>query len=287
MSLWERTQTKKEFSSPHYFFYPLSQFFRETSLFTCQKASYTVEAVLILPLMAIFFTMLLFFFRILQVQYTVEEALLYAGRKTAIESSITDSKEVLLASAKGYFLYALGENEIIETYVTGGIWGIMLWESEFLEEQICLRATYQMSLPIDIWDIGKIRLYSQNLFQKWKGDKGSMDTENETYVYITPNGTVYHTTPSCRILDIRIQSVNLSQIEEERGKNGQKYYSCSRCKDMSGENDVVYCTDYGTLYHMDISCSALKRTVNKVKREEIENRNPCSFCGLKTDELKQ
>lgn len=279
MSLWERTQTKKEFSSPHYDSYPLSQFFRETSPYICQKASYTVEAAVVIPLMAAFFVCLLFFFRILQVQYAVDEALLYAGRKTAVESTMIDTKELLLASAKGYFLYALGDNAAIENYVYGGKWGILLWESECQEEQICLKASYQMSLPVDIWEIGSIRLYSQNVFYKWNGDVVLSDDEEGEYVYITPNGTVYHSTPSCRILDITTRKINLSQIENERGKDGQKYYPCSRCDEIEICNNMVYCTDYGTLYHTNVSCSALKRTINKVQFDEVKDRKPCSFCN--------
>ena len=99
------------------------------------------------------------------------------------------------------------------------------------------------------------------------------------YVYITPKGTVYHRTPSCRILDISVRKADLSQIEKERGKDGQKYYPCSRCGKETALDNTVYCTDYGTLYHTKVSCSALKRTVNKIKLDEIGERNPCSFCN--------
>ena len=211
-------------------------------------------------------------------QYAVEEALVYAGRKTAVESSVIESQELLLASAKGYFLYALGDNEVIDNYVYGGKWGILLWESKFEEEQICLRANYEMRLPVDIWGIGSIWLYNQNVFNKWNGDMLSSNEETGNYVYITQNGTVYHRTPSCRILDINIREVEVSQIETERGKDGQKYYPCSRCGEENVLDNTVYCTDYGTLYHAQISCSALKRTIHKVKLEEVGERNPCSFC---------
>jgi len=68
----------------------------------------------------------------------------------------------------------------------------------------------------------------------------------------------------------------LSEIGDYRGVDGQKFYPCSRCK--KEDCQVVYYTDYGTLYHKDIACSAIKRLVEKIKIEDVGNRRPCSFC---------
>ena len=210
---------------------------------------------------------------------------MYAGRTVAVESSTISSETALFLLAEAQMISALEEDGMTDAYIKNGVLGISVLGSDFSGENITLRAEYKMPLPVNVFGIKSIKLSSENCFQKWIGD--NISDLQEGWVYVTPSGNVYHTNASCRVLDIVIRQALFSDIEEYRGKNGQKYYSCSRCKDMSGENDVVYCTDYGTLYHMDISCSALKRTVNKVKREEIENRNPCSFCGLKTDGLKQ
>lgn len=282
MSLWKKSHAGNGLNSPQIsHWHKKPHILRETSLCICQKASFTVEAAVIIPCMAVFFTSILFFFRILQVQYSIDEALLYAGQKTAIESSAVTSQEILLASAKGYVLYALKDNEEVSTYVKGGSLGVLLLGSDCDGEEIYLRASYEVSLPIDLWGVGSIRLYSQNWFQKWNGDvtiSEEADSEEIQWVYTTPNGTVYHSTSSCRVLNISVREVLLSEIAQERGKDGQKYYECSRCKDLENKNGYVYCTDYGTLYHMDISCSSLKRTIQKVLLEEVGERKPCSFC---------
>ena len=49
-----------------------------------QKASFTLEAAVVIPLVTGFFVVLLMFFRILQIQTQVQEALVMAGRKTAV-----------------------------------------------------------------------------------------------------------------------------------------------------------------------------------------------------------
>ena len=253
------------------------QTFQETSFCTFQKASYTIEAAVVIPMLAAFFALLLFFFRILQVQYAVEEAVLFAGRKTAVESSAVESPELLAVSSKAYLLYALEDHAIIEQYVRGGIWGVSLLGSDWEEEEIFLKATYEVMLPIPFFEIGGIKLYSQNVFQKWNGDVTLTEEKEEDCVYVTKSGTVYHLSLSCRVLDISIREVAASQIATERGKNGQKYHACSRCPDEVGT--VVYCTNYGTLYHTELSCSFLIRTINKIKRSEIGNRSACSYCG--------
>lgn len=277
MSLWNSTQKNCKIGSPQSRTHDKRPHSRETSLCVCQKASYTVEAVVVIPLMMAFLASILFFFRILYVQLTVEEALLYAGRKTAVESSAVSSQEMLLASAKGFFLYALQDNQVVEQYVQGGSLGILLIGSDCEGEDICLQASYEVTMPIAFWNIGQISLYSQNSFQKWNGD--STEEEQGDWVYVTANGTVYHESSVCRILDLSIREVVFSQIDEERGKDGQKYYACSRCCTKEASVSKVYCTDYGSIYHMDISCSHLKRTISKIDKAEVGEKQPCSFCS--------
>ena len=98
-------------------------------------------------------------------------------------------------------------------------------------------------------------------------------------MYITPTGEVYHTSSGCRVLDLSVHAVSIYNIEEERGKNGQKYDLCSRCGNTMLQNEWVYCTDYGTVYHKDTSCSFLKRTIERVEKSSVENRRACSFCA--------
>ena len=54
---------------------------------TCLKASYTLEAAVIFPLVAGFFVFILFFFRVIQVESQVKAALYYSSRMSALASS--------------------------------------------------------------------------------------------------------------------------------------------------------------------------------------------------------
>ena len=58
---------------------------QKASLCSFFKGSYTLEAAVIIPVAAVFFLTLLFFFRVLQIQTEVQEALNYASRKQHVK----------------------------------------------------------------------------------------------------------------------------------------------------------------------------------------------------------
>lgn len=276
MSLWPFFQSELKMCSPQKCTFKIHIKNQRASFCTCRKASYTLEAAVVIPLVAGYLVTLLFFFSILEIQCEVDEALLYAGRKTAVESSMVDSEEALLLSAEAYMLYALQENSLIEKYIKHGVWGISLWKSEFEGEEIVLRADYVVKLPISFGGIGQVELSSQNCFRKWTGDRVP-ETEG-TFVYVTASGEAYHANLSCRSVNLSVKSTTIDAISFLRGKDGQKYYECSWCEWESSSRERVYYTDYGTLYHKDIGCSAIKRTVEKIELEDVGDKRPCSFC---------
>lgn len=276
MSLWNIFQNKKRISSSHKRIYNKPTYSQRASFCTCPSGSYTLEAAIVIPLVAAYLVTLLFFFHVLEIQCEVDEALLYVGRKTAVESSVVDSDTLLFLSAEAYFVYALQDSQQVEKWVEHGIAGIYLWKSVFNEETIHLHAEYVIKLPISIWGIDELKLTSRNTFRKWIGDR--QEEVEEGYVYVTKYGEVYHKNLNCRTINISVKVSTVGEIFYLRGKDGQKYYECSRCTWTDSKRERVYYTDYGTLYHKDIACSAIKRTVDKIKEEEIGQRRPCSYC---------
>lgn len=248
---------------------------KETSLCTFRKGSFTVEAAVVIPLSAIILVSILFFLRIIQVQAAVDEALFFAGRKVAAESSVTDSQTALFLSAEAFFLQILEDYECIEDYVQYGSLGISLLSSDFSGDEILLRAEYSMKMPISFFRFGKVYLWQQNTFKKWTKEEA---VSGEDYVYISQSGEVYHASSNCRSLRLSVKQAPYSKIETLRGLDGQKYYPCSGCTKKSAYNVSVYYTEYGTLYHSDISCSALKRTVIQIPLTDVGDRRKCRYC---------
>lgn len=276
MTLWTYIQLFKRIWSPHRREKKMPITTQRASFCICRKGSYTIEAAVVIPLLAGYLVMILFLFSVLELQGEIEEALLFAGRKTAVESSVTDSEEVLFLSAEAYLLYVLQDNPRIERSIKHGLLGISLLRSDFEGEDIILRADYTVKFPVSFWGIGEIELSSQNRFRKWIGDR--QEETEDGYVYITANGEVYHASLSCRVLDLSVQETTVDLISTLRGKDGQKYYECKKCKWNDTRKERVYYTDYGVLYHKDIACNDLKRVVEKVKAEEVGERRPCKFC---------
>ena len=91
---------------------------QEASFYICQRGSLTVEAAVVIPLTMGFFISILFLLRVLFIQVAVEEALIYTGRKVAVESALFDSEETLYISAEGLLKKRLLQDENVNRYVS-------------------------------------------------------------------------------------------------------------------------------------------------------------------------
>ena len=108
----------------------------------------------------------------------------------------------------------------------------------------------------------------------WVGFAG-LETR-EVYVYITPNGSVYHLFYDCTHLKLSVRSVTRIQAENSKNSYGERYRKCSLCEEPEGL--FVYITSEGTCYHSERSCSGLKRTVRQVPVSQVSDRSCCMRC---------
>lgn len=250
---------------------------RKTSLSFLWKGSYTLEAAIVIPLVAIFLMTILFFFRVLQVQTQVQEALFYSSRKTACEASAISEDAALMVSAEAFFRKELTRYELPDQYIYGGKHAVTLAKSDFSGSYVSLQANYYMKLPITFFAVKGISIQQQSKSHKWIGDREN--TDEQDYVYVTEHGTVYHRSRSCRYLDLSIHTAAFDQITAMRNKNDHKYYACPECVSENTQTGLVYLTDYGTRYHASLSCSGLKRTIYLISIDKVGEKGPCGKCG--------
>jgi len=250
---------------------------KKTSLCIRKKASYTLEAAIIIPLVAAFFVFILFFFRVMQIQTQVQEALEYASRKSASEAGAVNSEMGLMASAEVYFLKGLHDYDLPERYVKGGKAGVSLFRSDVSGCYIDLQADYYIRLPVNFFTVKGVVISQSSKSRKLTGDRD--EGQEDDYVYVTETGTVYHRDRMCHYLDLSIRTVNFAAIEGLRNKGGHKYYACGECVAGNNAGPTVYITDYGTAYHASLSCSGLKRTIYAVPLSEAVGKGACSRCG--------
>lgn len=254
---------------------------------TCYAGSFTLEAAVILPILACFFVSILFFFRVMQVQLEVQQALDDTGRRLAVYLTGDNSGSLTEYAAAGILLQKeLKGSKTASEYVRGGLAGITLFDSEFSTDQIHLKASYRIRLPVRIFWIWEVKIAQRADCRKWTGWKEQSEDAEEDLVYITETGTVYHTTKSCTHLTLSIRSVTIGEIPWLRNKNGDKYRECMICMDQNISGGQLYITDQGDCYHSDLGCSGLKRTIYTVRLSEVEGRRPCSKCATEKQERR-
>ena len=257
---------------------------REAPFCTRTKGSITVEASVVLPLLACFFSFLLFYFRIMEVQLIVQDALEDTGRKLAVlavkELEEPDIEMNYLMTAKGLLLLKLKEEPLLEQYVSGGAPGVSLLASEFDGDVILLNANYVMRFPVKLFGNQDFLVCQKTQFRKWNGWHSIAEAGDATeLVYVTEYGEVYHMRRSCAYLDLSVQEVLYTELEDRRNNSGAIYRLCELCGTDDGTVVTVYITNYGECYHRTITCSGLKRTIYQKLLSEVGGMPACKKCS--------
>lgn len=260
------------------------------------SASMTVEASVALSLFIFFFVNILTLFDIMRAQSSIEAALHQAGNKAAYEAFYGDKADeyIPVGIVKSVPALILASDRVREqlksiengySCISGGISGISFLRSKIMvtNDNVDLIASYKVQPMIKTIGFSEFNVETRYFGHAWTGyEIGSADftekAENEQMVYVTENGTVYHTDINCSYLKPSIKTVAASDVGNYRSSSGGKYYPCEIC---GGHKDsgTVYITDYGCRYHSDTNCSGLKRTIYTVPISEVGGKPPCSKCG--------
>lgn len=263
----------------------------------CPKAVLTIEAAVVLPFFVCFMVFILYFFRIMQVQAGVAQALQYAGRRTAAEycggagtNSVSDpfSKEQDYAESDGagllkaelFFRRQLKKQKCPTQYISYGEAGISLLQSDFSGNYVELKAVYRMKCPVTLFGNIQYRIVQESKCRKWTGyQTGQEQQEEDTWLYYTAYGTVYHASRNCTHLDLSIHGIPYAQAASSRNKSGGKYHKCEKCEGGSSDRAMVYITDYGDRWHGSLSCSGLKRSIYMIRKTKATEKRMCKKCG--------
>ncbi len=152
------------------------------------------------------------------------------------------------------------------------------------EKEICLQAKYQVKFPVFSFVLPSYQMVQKAKTRAFVGTYkiGPGDAQEEEMVYVTANGSVYHTDLSCRHLRLHISSIPYSQVGERRSVSGARYYLCERCarNQNIAADTTVYITPQGNRIHTSLSCPGLSRYVREIPRSEAERLYPpCRNCG--------
>lgn len=286
-----------------------------------RNASLTVEAAIVMPVFLFCILVLLYFLQIITVQEHIQNAITKTGLSLAraayiyedfsggedfatidfslfgddYELDLSEAAEVLTGEivVKGLLKKELDLPQINNTCIKGGFGEISFYNSRVLEQDfIDIVARYQIKFPIWLFGLENLRMIQRVRLRAWTGHRVPAiytiikegNSGEETLVYITATGTVYHNDRSCSHLNISIEEVN-TLPKDRRNKNGGEYYPCELCcgKEVSSWSNrgAYYITEDGDRFHILRECSGLKRTVREVPFSEVADRSPCKRCGKK------
>jgi hypothetical protein len=281
------------------------------------RASITVEASLVLPIFLLFFMSFLYFIQIITMQEVLQEALtetgysmsrvayIYSDFQDALDADNFDSSlleeyakkglEEIAGSIinklvlKGAVKSRVNTKAFNSACIVGGFDGISFDDSQILEgnADIDIVARYSVKIPISIFGLSDMDMIQRVRLRGWNGhiipavyavveEEGN---EDETMVYITESGKVYHTKNTCSHISLSVEAI-MGKPTWQRNKNGGKYYPCESCCSKGSETVATYyITSYGDRYHIKKDCSRIKRTVRQVPLSEVGSRAPCKRCG--------
>ncbi len=269
---------RKEIRMTQLYSYPPNKN-RERASVPGPRGSMTVEAALTIPLFLFAVLCLVYLLEIQAVQFSVRAAAQSAAKEAAQEAALLPALNPV--SLKSDIVNTVGADRLERSIISGGSAGIQCWTSYFDTGRgtIHICVAYRVRLPFpDYTNLGS-RVNCEFEVKAWTGyKKPGLESEDDSIVYITEHGRVYHSDYHCTYLQLSIQFVPYSGLSGLRNESGGRYHACEKCvhgSTMAG----VYITGYGNKYHNSLSCSGLKRSIRAVKKSEVSGMGGCSRCA--------
>lgn len=283
------------------------------------SASATVEASIVIPIFIYAVMSVMYIIQMISVQVHIQESLYNVARSAAKYAYLYDcvkkgqsSKEDIkdaeggeaaawiengftIAALQAMLIKEAGTDYAGSVHILGGNAGYVMAGSRIMESgnDIVIRVSYAVRNPFDIFGIAPKKFVQQVSVTAWLGnasctgvdaDKGSDagKKENEEYVYITQNGSVYHTDAVCTYLNISVEKIGIHEIDNRRNAGGGRYYECEYCLSHYQGMGECYISQYGDRYHLSANCPKIERSVMKVPLSSVGNMKQCSKCRAKT-----
>ena len=167
-----------------------------------------------------------------------------------------------------------GKNTAAYAYVTEGAFGDN-------EKLIRLQKNPVIKSPVGLLRWSNCRLYVQCVVKPWTGydvTNAKKREEEDSIVYMTEHGSVYHKNRACTHLTLSIQAVAFYSLSGKKNMSGESYEVCEYCG-KNGMITVVFVTSYGNKYHTSTKCRGLKRTIRSIPLTQVKGVDPCQKCG--------
>lgn len=234
------------------------------------KGITTIEATITLPIFI--FVMLTFWCigKSKMAEIEVYEACAETAEYMAEYGYVSDSGGML-----PYLIFDdyINNKELVESFVDGGISGVdfLFSEGSDSDNNTVLRGQYSIKISLPFLPQLKSQKNIKIRQKQYSGIDSYENSDDEEYVFVAENGTVYHNSRNCTHLRLSIYTCGV-ELAREGG-----YSACRFCGADCGNE--VYITENGNRYHSSRLCSGLKRSVYREKKSELTNMSECSRCG--------
>ncbi|MDO5695610.1 MAG: hypothetical protein Q4P30_02475 [Eubacteriales bacterium] len=230
------------------------------------RASMTVEASLVIPMILFLLMSLLF---------------LIKGFSTHREIQMALSQSVSKAALRHTLWAGLGHGTVGADFLAGPVAdtepGMILPRPDGRAVDYDYTCMIEVPLYPNPFMVRHMSLYNRALSKKWDGDCSASEEAEDT-VFVTKTGTVYHESLNCPYLKPSTRAVDRPLISDLRNEGGAKYVACRLCMKSEAKPSPLYVTKYGTAYHRTGNCRGLKRDIMKVPRSEVIGKRGCSKC---------
>ena len=248
------------------------------------RASMTVEAALVLPLLCFFILNLSCAVEMVRLHNNIQMAVWDTGSRLAVYGYDLEGREDAASLFSAFYIKSrirayLGEGYLEQSPMSGGIDGLHLWESGMFTEsdELDIAATYQVSPWCSLAAFSPFRMSNRFCIHIWNGYRIPEDSGETIFVYVAEHGEVYHTSRDCTHLTLSVQQIPRAGLETLRNQNGRRYTACGKC--VTGEGGAgVFVTKEGSHFHFSSSCSGLKRTIYMIPEEQAAGYRMCSRC---------
>ncbi|MCR5517310.1 MAG: hypothetical protein K6F17_01900 [Lachnospiraceae bacterium] len=167
-----------------------------------------------------------------------------------------------------------------DKHLVGGSGGFNFFLSDVCQSDgdVDIVVSYKLKSPFDIFGLCYVNAVNRVHLRAYVGDEKVGSGGSVQYVYIAPNGEVYHEDADCTYIKPKLYIAYRDQIEDLRSEDGAKYYPCKGCCSPGITTFRVYYTKYGNRYHESKYCRLIKRGVIRIPITQVGDRRPCSKC---------
>ena len=259
-------------------------------------ASVSIEASIAIPIFLFSFLEILSLLNYLSVYSGVLYALKSAAEPVAVyayayediidsEEDVSLGEEVVtsIVFSEAYIdtkICNMCDTRLYENTIKGGIKGIHLLGSHVDIEESCVDVlAYYTIKPLVSFAGTEQFMINRYYTRLWTGYTPEEVVVSQEYVYVTENRSVYHLTEDCTHLKLSISRVRAEELYNLRNNSGVRYLQCTKCHEEGSLPENYYITEQGDRYHVDITCSGLKRTIYRVEKSKVSDLAMCSRCS--------